>query len=106
MCVQDQRATAAERSVAPEALLGKHKKRKDKQERLASVMEGRTDREFGAAAGMRKKKTGGSSNKQKARMKALPSAARAHQIRKRGLGKPGKNRNQFRGTKGRGYARR
>eukprot|EP00884_Botryococcus_braunii_P012226 jgi/Botrbrau1/21003/Bobra.0144s0020.2 len=104
--MHERRGTAAERSVAPEALLGKHKRRKDKQERMRSVMEGRTDREFGAASGRRKKKTGGSSNKQKAKMKALPSAARAQQIRKRGVGKGGKNRNQFRGTKGRGFARR
>lgn len=90
----------------PAALLGKHKARKDKAERLASVMEGRKDRDFGAASGRRKQKSGGTSNKEKAKRKAMPQAARAQQIRKRGPGKGGPKRNQFRGTPGRGYARR
>ncbi len=48
--------------------MGKHNVRKDKAERLASVLEGR---------------------KEKAKRKAVPQAARAQQTRKRGSGKGG-----------------
>lgn len=61
----------------PSALVGKHKARKDKAERMASVLEGREGREFGAAASRKKKKSGGLSNKQKAKRKNLPDAARS-----------------------------
>ena len=45
---------------------------------------GREDREgFGAAAGRRKIKSGGMSNKEKAKRKDLPMAARISQIRRR-----------------------
>ena len=44
--------------VNPDALTGRHKMRKDKAERMESVMEGRQDRSYGAAAGRRKQKTG------------------------------------------------
>ena len=40
----------------PGSLTGRHKRRKDKAERLASVLEGRTDRHFGAAAARHHKK--------------------------------------------------
>lgn len=39
--VQDARSTLAERRVDPGSLTGRHKARKDKAERLESVMEGR-----------------------------------------------------------------
>ena len=42
----------------PDALTGRHKMRKDKAERMESVLEGRQDRQYGAAAGRRKQKTG------------------------------------------------
>jgi protein SDA1 len=61
-----------------------HKKRKDKAERLASVMKGREGREaFGARASLKKKKTGGMSEREKQRKKALPVAARIQQLRNR-----------------------
>lgn len=45
---------------------------------------GREDREgFGAASGLRKKKTGGTSNREKAKLKNMPAAARARQIGRR-----------------------
>ena len=44
--------------VNPDALTGRHKMRKDKAERMESVLEGREDRSYGAAAGRRKQKTG------------------------------------------------
>ncbi len=64
---QDARATAADRRVDPAALTGRHKGRSSKEERLAKVHEGREGRDFGAAAARKKQKTGGTSNKQKAR---------------------------------------
>jgi protein SDA1 len=75
--LQDARGTITERRVDPSTLLGKHKARKDKAERMAMVLEGREGREFGAAAARKKKKAGGLSNKQKAKRKNLPDAARA-----------------------------
>ena len=59
--VQDARAVLGETRVDPDALTGRHKARKDKAERMESVLEGRADRSYGAAAGRRKKKTGGHS---------------------------------------------
>ncbi len=38
--MQDARATLAERRVDPASLQGKHKRRRDKEERMASVLEG------------------------------------------------------------------
>ena len=42
---------------------------------------------FGAASGLKKKKTGGTSNREKAKRKNMPAAARARQISKRTKGK-------------------
>jgi protein SDA1 len=63
---------------------GRHKKRADKAERLASVMAGREGREaFGARAALKKKKSGSLSERQKQRAKAMPIAARLQQLRNR-----------------------
>ena len=65
--------------------------RRDKAERMASVLAGREGRVFGAAAGRRKNKTGGRSNSEKAKAKAMPLAARNSQARKRaGRGRSGR----------------
>lgn len=51
---------------------------------LCAALVGREDREgFGAASGLRKKKTGGTSNREKAKRKNMPAAARARQISRR-----------------------
>ena len=47
-----------ETRVDPDALTGRHKFRKDKAERMESVLEGRQDRSYGAAAGRKKQKQG------------------------------------------------
>lgn len=80
---QDARATIGERRVDPNALTSKQKSRKDKAERMASVLEGREGREFGAAASRRKQKTGGTSNKQKAKKKSLPDRAKTQVMKRR-----------------------
>ncbi|CAG9463549.1 unnamed protein product [Pedinophyceae sp. YPF-701] len=86
----------AERRVDAAELEGVHKRRKTKEERLASVMEGREGREeFGAASARRKKKTGGAglSNREKQKRKVVPLAARMAQInRRRGNKKHGKGK--------------
>lgn len=79
-------ATLHERRIDPRSLQGVHKYRLDKAERLASVYAGREGREFGAAAGRRKKKqeTGASlSNREKEKRKNLPTAARLSKARRR-----------------------
>ncbi len=80
------------------ALTSKQKSRKDKAERMASVLEGREGREFGAAASRKKQKTGGMSNKQKAKKKNLPDRAKT-QVMKRRL--EGARRGGKKGFKGR-----
>ena len=77
------RSAAPERRVDPDSLLGRARGRRDKAARMASVMEGREGREFGAAAGKRKAKAGGLSNREKQKRKAMPLAARSAQARKR-----------------------
>lgn len=70
---------------------GKHKARKDKEARLASVLEGREGREkFGARSSLKKKKTAGLSEREKQRRKAMPMAARVQQIRRRNAAARGK----------------
>lgn len=92
----------AERKIDPMALLGNHKSRKSKEERLASVLEGRKDREgFGAAAKLKKQKSGGKSNREKERKKIIPIAARIRKIKHR-IGQKGKkDEKNFKGKIGR-----
>jgi protein SDA1 len=75
--------TIHEQPVNPNDLLGKRRGRADKEERLASVMQGREDREFGAKARIKNKKTGGLSNREKQKRKNLPMGAVSGQVRKR-----------------------
>lgn len=63
---------------------GRHKRRHDKEERLATVIAGREGREkFGASVGRKKQKTGGLTEKEKQKRKAMPMAARMSQVRRR-----------------------
>lgn len=63
---------------------GRHKRRRDKEERMQSVLAGREGREeFGARSKLKKQKTGGLSEKQKQKRKQLPIAARIQQLRNR-----------------------
>ncbi len=73
--------------------LGKHKSRKDKAARLASVLEGREGREkFGARSALKKKKTAGLSEREKQRRKAMPMAARVALFRRRNAAGRGRGR--------------
>lgn len=72
-----------EQRMDPTNLLGKRRGRRDKEERMASVLEGREGREFGAKSRIKKDKTGGLSNKEKQKRKNLPMAAVSGQVRKR-----------------------
>ena len=64
---------ASERKINPAKLEALKVKGHDKKSRLESVLKGREDRgQFGAAADRKKKKTGGLSNKEKAKKKTLP----------------------------------
>ena len=88
------RSAAPERRVDPDSLLCRARGKRDKAARMASVLEGREGRDFGSAAGRRKAKAGGLSNREKQKRKAMPLAARSAQARKRaGMGRskrPGK----------------
>lgn len=61
--MQDRLGVASEHRVNPDDLLGSHKYRKDKEERMAAVLAGREGREFTAKTALKKKKTGGLSNR-------------------------------------------
>jgi protein SDA1 len=75
---------ASDRRVNPDALAATGIKRAhDKAARLATVLAGREDNEYGASAVRKQKKTGGSSNKEKLKKKALPLAARVHAATRR-----------------------
>ena len=90
-----------ETRVDPTSLLGKKRGRADKAERLASVMEGREGRmEFGAKAKLKKEKTGGLSNKEKARRKRVLVGGVGGQVARRMERKKGNRKGvgkQFRG---------
>jgi protein SDA1 len=63
---------------------GKRKRAHDKEARLATVLAGREGRDkFGAASGKKKGKTGGLSEREKQRRKAMPLAARLSQLKRR-----------------------
>lgn len=83
MALRERLGRMHEGRVAPDELLGSHRRRRDKAERMAVVMEGREGREFAAKSSLKKKKTGGLSNREKAKRKALPLAARSGQARSR-----------------------
>ncbi|KAG2439494.1 hypothetical protein HXX76_004848 [Chlamydomonas incerta] len=91
LALQERLTSIGESKVHAADLMGKHKARKDKEARLASVLEGREGREkFGARSSLKKKKTAGLSEREKQRRKAMPMAARVQQIRRRNAAARGK----------------
>jgi len=97
LALQDQLGVLHEQRVDPSALLGKRRGRRDKEERLASIMAGREGREFGSKAALKKDKQGGLSNREKDRRKNLPLAARAGQVRRRLIKGRLKSKKNFKG---------
>jgi len=83
LALEAKRKKIHEHAVNPMDLLGKKRGKADKQERMASVLEGREGREYGAKARIKNKKTGGLSNKQKQKQKNIPLGAVGGQVRKR-----------------------
>ena len=79
------KSAVADRRVNPEALAAVGVKRAhDKESRVASILAGREGRgEFGSSQSRKNKKTGGTNNKEKAKRKNLPLAARVHNAKKR-----------------------
>ncbi|KAK9790096.1 hypothetical protein WJX73_001035 [Symbiochloris irregularis] len=86
----DHRGMEGESRVDPSTLQGRHRARKDKEARMATVLQGREGNEYGSAAGRKKQKVGGSSNKQKANRKNMPLAARRSKATKRTISKNSK----------------
>jgi len=64
-------------------IAARKKRAHDKEARLATVLAGREGRSFGSSTGMKKSKTGGLSERQKQRKKAMPMAARMKQLSNR-----------------------
>lgn len=95
--LQDKRAKLHEHAVNPSDLLGKRRGKQTKEERLATVMEGREGREFGAKSRVKKAKTGGLSNKEKLKRKKLPMRAVSGQVRKRLVKNKMKSAKNFKG---------
>ncbi|GLC55364.1 hypothetical protein PLESTB_000976900 [Pleodorina starrii] len=93
MAMRERLAAIGEAKVQATDLVGRHKARKDKAARLASVLEGREGREkFGARSSLKKKKTAGLSEREKQRKKVMPMAARVAQIRRRNAAARGRGR--------------
>ena len=90
---------ATDRRVNPDALAATGIKRAhDKAARLATVLAGREDNEYGSSTVRKQKKTGGSSNAEKSKRKNLPLAARIHAATRR-RNAPKINGKQQRGRK-------
>ena len=76
-------ARLSEQRVRSADLLAMQKRQTDKAARLHSVLEGREERGYEAAAKRRKTKSGGTSNKEKQRKKVLPASVYKIKARKR-----------------------
>ncbi|KAL2644731.1 hypothetical protein R1flu_012318 [Riccia fluitans] len=89
------------RRVNPAVLEANVKRRAEKEERLALVKAGREDRTpYGSRIATKQKKTGGMSNKQKEKRKALPLAAIRSKVARNAERKRTRGRgNNFRGKK-------
>eukprot|EP00246_Nothoceros_aenigmaticus_P009153 TRINITY_DN24490_c0_g1_i1.p1 TRINITY_DN24490_c0_g1~~TRINITY_DN24490_c0_g1_i1.p1 ORF type:complete len:742 (-),score=193.00 TRINITY_DN24490_c0_g1_i1:170-2395(-) len=89
--------------VDPSDLEPMMRKRREKEERIAAARAGREDRPaYGSRTGVKNKKTGGTSNKQKDKQKGLPLAAKRAKIARSKDQKRRKGRSsakQFRGKK-------
>ncbi|MCO5550973.1 hypothetical protein L7F22_004468 [Adiantum nelumboides] len=91
-----------EHGVNPAILEAKIRRRREKEERLASVRAGQEEREaFKARTSVKQKKSGGLSNRQKEKKKSLPLAAKLAKASKSRMQKTAKRRltKQFRGKK-------
>jgi protein SDA1 len=97
---QEASQTAPQQRLDPHSLLsGRHGKR-EKADRMASVMAGRADREgFGSSVARKKRKTGGLSNIQKQKQKVAPAGAAKQRTANRKLRQ--KHRNNPRHHQGR-----
>ncbi|OAE28394.1 hypothetical protein AXG93_4027s1160 [Marchantia polymorpha subsp. ruderalis] len=90
------------RRVDPAVLEAHVKRRMEKEERVAMVKAGREDRTpYSSRTATKQKKTGGMSNKQKNKRKALPLAAVRSKVARNAEMKrmKGRGKNQFRGKK-------
>ena len=76
-------ARLSEQRVRSADLLAMQRRQTDKAARLHSVLEGREEHGYEAAAKRRKTKSGGTSNKEKQRKKVLPASVYKIKARKR-----------------------
>ncbi|KAH7279730.1 hypothetical protein KP509_37G033500 [Ceratopteris richardii] len=91
-----------ERRVNPAMLEANIRKRREKEERIAAVRAGQEERDsYKARTLVKKKKSGGLSNRQKEKRKAMPLAAKLAKASKSRIQKNAKRRltKQFRGKK-------
>lgn len=91
-----------ERRVNPAMLEANIRRRREKEERLASVRAGQEERQaYKARTSVKQQKTGGLSNRQKEKKKSLPLAAKLAKASKSRMQKTAKRRltKQFRGKK-------
>ncbi|GMH43585.1 hypothetical protein BSKO_11507 [Bryopsis sp. KO-2023] len=81
--LNDNRSRLSEEKVVPGSLMGKRRGKPSKAERVAEIMKGREGSEFKSSSNLKKKKTGGTSNKEKSKKMDLPLAARMNQAKNR-----------------------
>lgn len=77
------RSQIGEEKVEPGSLMGKRRGKPSKMERVSSILKGREGNEFKSASSIKKKKAGGTSNKEKMKRMDLPLAARVKQAKNR-----------------------
>ncbi len=84
LALRERLGTINESKVDPRDLESRKKRGHDKEARLATVLAGREGRDkFGATSGRKKDKTGGLSEREKQRKKAMPVVARLKQVQNR-----------------------
>lgn len=77
------RSQIGEEKVEPGSLMGKRRGKPSKLERVTAIVKGREGNEFKSASSIKKKKAGGTSNKEKMKRMDLPLAARIKQAKNR-----------------------
>lgn len=98
--LQEASHTASQQRLDPSSLLSGHHGKREKADRMASVMAGRADRAgFGSSVARKKQKTGGLSNVEKQKQKLAPAGAATQRTANRKLRQ--KQRNNPRHHRGR-----
>eukprot|EP01026_Neomeris_dumetosa_P037271 TRINITY_DN3016_c0_g1_i6.p1 TRINITY_DN3016_c0_g1~~TRINITY_DN3016_c0_g1_i6.p1 ORF type:complete len:842 (+),score=199.65 TRINITY_DN3016_c0_g1_i6:114-2639(+) len=104
IALEQKRAAIGEYVAKDDEIVGQHKGKASKEERMESIMKGREGRgKFLSTSAKRKQKSNASlSNREKERKKALPMGAKRNQIKRRQSLKAKRSKKNFKGKMGKG----